>query len=113
MDGITGYHEFPQLAEEYQSRADKYREVAKLLREPPKTPLSPAQEEMQPRKPAFPFSFRWSRSLGSRRSGWMGSSLVGCAAAALLGHELRTSLERRASGGATLPGCGRRPRSGT
>ncbi|CAK9009144.1 unnamed protein product [Durusdinium trenchii] len=34
VDGITGYHEFPSLAE-----------VARLLRDPPKTPLSPNQED--------------------------------------------------------------------
>eukprot|EP00913_Durusdinium_trenchii_P028714 g26929.t1 len=45
VDGITGYHEFPSLAEEYENRAQKYREVARLLREPPKTPLSPNQED--------------------------------------------------------------------
>lgn len=45
VDGITGYHEFPSLAEDYESRAQKYREVAKLLREPLKAPLSPMQED--------------------------------------------------------------------
>lgn len=25
VDGITGYHEFPSLAEDYESRAQKYR----------------------------------------------------------------------------------------
>ncbi|CAK9009146.1 unnamed protein product [Durusdinium trenchii] len=45
VDGITGYHEFPSLAEEYENRAQKYREVARLLRDPPKTPLSPNQED--------------------------------------------------------------------
>mmetsp|Transcript_62706 Transcript_62706/g.99309 ORF Transcript_62706/g.99309 Transcript_62706/m.99309 type:complete len:118 (+) Transcript_62706:62-415(+) len=45
VDGITGYHEFPSLAEDYESRAKKYREVAKLLREPLKAPLSPMQED--------------------------------------------------------------------
>eukprot|EP00434_Breviolum_minutum_P013274 symbB.v1.2.011694.t1/scaffold787.1/size162597/5 len=45
VDGITGYHEFPQLAEEYENRAQKYREVAKLLKEKLKTPLSPSQED--------------------------------------------------------------------
>ena len=27
VDGFTGYHEFPSLAEEYESRAQKYREA--------------------------------------------------------------------------------------
>ncbi|CAE7207604.1 unnamed protein product [Symbiodinium natans] len=45
VDGITGYHEFPQLAEDYERRAQKYREVAKQLQKPMDTPLSPNQQD--------------------------------------------------------------------
>ena len=31
VDGITGYHEFPSLAEDYESRAQKYREAGHFL----------------------------------------------------------------------------------
>ena len=31
VDGITGYHEFLPLAEDYESRAQKYREVLQGL----------------------------------------------------------------------------------
>jgi hypothetical protein len=31
VDGITGYHEFPSLAEDYESRAQKYREAPRAL----------------------------------------------------------------------------------
>eukprot|EP00930_Biecheleria_cincta_P062995 TRINITY_DN4846_c0_g1_i1.p1 TRINITY_DN4846_c0_g1~~TRINITY_DN4846_c0_g1_i1.p1 ORF type:complete len:118 (+),score=29.59 TRINITY_DN4846_c0_g1_i1:67-420(+) len=34
VDGITGYHEFPKLAEAYESRARAYREAAEQLRRP-------------------------------------------------------------------------------
>ncbi|CAE7377477.1 unnamed protein product, partial [Symbiodinium necroappetens] len=45
VDGITGYHEFPQLAEEYERRAQQYREVAKLFQKPLDMPLSPNQQD--------------------------------------------------------------------
>ncbi|CAE7609062.1 unnamed protein product [Symbiodinium sp. CCMP2456] len=45
VDGITGYHEFPQLAEDYERRAQQYREVAKLLQKPLDMPLSPNQQD--------------------------------------------------------------------